>query len=211
MVEGWAWGLSDGPELSARVMDPGDGGSLGGSEVPALAEKTDWVVGLDAAFQMESQREIQQSRRRTGARGDAFLGAGFFPGGLGAETGGATDGGILTLNLSVQSELGSGLVTDFFIGQDGCQAFLQGAKAAFDLAFGLRAGRDQMGSSQGGEGALELGTGSPVIGHGIMTKEAEAVGGHEQGQGVLDKEAAKMLEMIPSGVGGDEDGAEQFA
>ncbi len=88
---------------------------------------------------------------------------------------------------------------------------MQGAKAAFDLAFGLRAGSDQMGYAQSGEGALELGAGITVIGHGIVAKEAEAIGVYHHGQAVLDKEAAKMLEMIPSGVGGDKDGTQEFA
>jgi hypothetical protein len=68
-----------------------------------------------------------------------------------------------------------------------------------------------MGYSQGGESALEFRTGIPVIGHGIMAEKAQAVGIHDQGQAVLDKEAAKMLEMIPSGVSGDKDGAQELA
>ena len=68
-----------------------------------------------------------------------------------------------------------------------------------------------MGYPQGGEGALELGTGITIIGHGIMAKEAKTVGIDDHGQGVLEEEAAKMLEMIPGGVGGDKDRAEQFA
>ena len=68
-----------------------------------------------------------------------------------------------------------------------------------------------MGYSQSGEGALELGTRIPVIGHGIMAKEAEPVGVDDHRQVVSEKEAAKRLEMIPSGVGGDKDGAQEFA
>jgi hypothetical protein len=68
-----------------------------------------------------------------------------------------------------------------------------------------------MGDTQGGEGALELGTRSAVIGHGIMAKEAQAIGVHHHRQAVLEKETAKMLEMIPSGVRGDEDRAQEFA
>ena len=68
-----------------------------------------------------------------------------------------------------------------------------------------------MSDTQSGKGALKLRTGITVIGHGIMTKEAQAVGVHDHGQGVPDKEAAKMLEMIPSGVGGDKDGAQELA
>lgn len=103
------------------------------------------------------------------------------------------------------------IVGDFFIGEDGHQAFLQGSKAAFDLAFGLRAGSDQMGYPQGREGALELRTGITVIGHGIMAKEAEAVGIHHHGQAVLEKKAAEMLEMVPRRVGGDKDRAQKLA
>ena len=68
-----------------------------------------------------------------------------------------------------------------------------------------------MGDAQCGEGALELGAGIAVVRHGIMAEEAEAVGVDHHGQAVLDEQAAKMLEMIPGGVGGDEDRAQQFA
>jgi len=68
-----------------------------------------------------------------------------------------------------------------------------------------------MGYPQSGKGALELRTGIAVIGHGIMAKEAQPVGVHHHWQAVPEKEAAKMLEMIPSRVGGDKDGAQEFA
>lgn len=68
-----------------------------------------------------------------------------------------------------------------------------------------------MGHAQGGEGALKLGTGIPVIGHGIMAKKAEAIGIDDQGYAVLEKEPAKMLEMIPGGVGGDKDRTQELA
>ena len=125
-------------------MDQGDGGSFGGSDVPALAKKVDLVVGVDPSFQVESQMEVQQGCRRTGTGGRPLFCQGFLPGGIGAQFGSATEGGILTLNLSVENDLRGGIAADFFIGQDCYQAFLQGTKAAFDLAFGLRAGSDQM-------------------------------------------------------------------
>ena len=155
--------------------------------------------------------QVQDGCWRTGTRDGALFCHGFLPGGIGAEAGGATDGGILTLNLPVEHDLCGGIAADFFIGQDGDQAFLQGSKAALNLAFGLRAGSDQMSDPQGGEGALELGTGVPVIGHGIMAEKAQTIRVHDQGQAVLDKEAAKMLEMIPSGVRGDKDRAQELA
>jgi len=68
-----------------------------------------------------------------------------------------------------------------------------------------------MGDAQGREGALELGAGIPVISHGIVAKEAQAVGVNDHGQAVPKKEAAEMLEMVPSGVGGDKDCPQEFA
>ena len=179
--------------------------------MPALAKKVDLAVGVDASFQVESQMQVQQAGRRTRTRGGTLLREGIFPSRIGTQAGGAANGVILALNLPVEHDLCGGIAADFFIGQDGHQAFLQGSKAAFDLAFGLRAGSNQMGYTQSGEGALKLGTGITVIGHGIMAKEAEAVGVHDHGQAVPEKEAAKMLEMIPSGVGGDKDGTQEFA
>ena len=179
--------------------------------MPALAQKVDLVVGVDPAFQVERQMEVQQGGRWTGTRDGAPFCQGFLRGRIGAEAGGAANGGILALNLPVEHALCGGIAADFFIGQDGHEAFLQGPKAAFDLAFGLRTGGDQMGCSQGGEGALELGTGIPVIGHGIMAKEAQPVGVDDHRQAMLEKEATKMLEVIPGGVGRDEDRAQKFA
>ncbi len=211
MVEWWAWGLGDRPELSEGVMDQGDGGSFGGSDGPALTQKVDLVVGVDPSFQLERQMEVQQGGRRTGTRDGALFCEGFLPSRIGVEAGGAANGGILALHLAVEHGLCGGIAVDFFIGQEGDQTFLQGAESAFDLAFGLRAGRDQMGDPQGGEGALELRTGIPVIGHGIMAKKTQAIGIDDQRQGVGEKEAAKMFEMIPGGVGGDKDRAQEFA
>ena len=155
--------------------------------------------------------EVQQGGWGTGTGGAALFCEGFFPGGIGAQAGGAANGGVLALPLAVEDDLCGGIVADFFIGQDGHQTFLQGAKAAFDFAFGLRAGSDQMRDTQSGEGALELRTRIPVIGHGIMAKEAQAIGIDDQGQVVLEEEAAEMLEMIPRGVGGDKDRAQELA
>lgn len=155
--------------------------------------------------------QVQQGGGRTRPYGRALLRQGFGPSGIGTQAGGATDRGILVGDLAIQHDLSGGVIADAFISQQRHQPLLQGAEAAFDFAFGLRARGDQMGHAQGGEGALELGTGIAVIGHGIMAKEAQAVGIDDQRQGVLEKEPAKMLEMIPGGVGGDKDRAQEFS
>ena len=113
--------------------------------MPALAKKVDLVVGVDPSFEVESQMEVQKGYRRTGTRGGALFCQGFVPGRIGSEAGGAANDGVLALNLPVEHDLCGGIVADFFIGQDRHQAFLQGSKTAFDLAFSLGAGSDQMG------------------------------------------------------------------
>jgi len=114
-------------------------------------------------------------------------------------------------DLSVQHDLSGGVVADLFIGQERYQTLLESSKAAFDLAFGFRAWGDQMGHAQGGEGPLEFGTGIPIIGHGIMAKEAQAIGVNDQWQAVLEKETAEVLEMIPGRIGGDEDRPQELS
>jgi hypothetical protein len=44
-----------------------------------------------------------------------------------------------------------------------------------------------------------------------MAKEVEAVSVDNHGQAGLEKEAAKVFEVVPSGVGGDKDRAQEFA
>ena len=126
--------------------------------MPALADKVDLALGIDPAFQMERQMEVQPGCRRTGTRGRAFFQA------------------VLRLKLwcdrrccscvrppPVKHDLCGGVAADFFIGQDCHQTLLQVSEAALDLALGLRAGGDQMGEAKCGEGALELGAGIAVI------------------------------------------------
>ena len=203
--------MGHGPELAERMVDEGDGGALGWRNGPTAAEEVDLEVGIDPAAQMERQMQIQKGGGRTRPDGRALLRQGFGPSGIGTQAGGAADGGILVGDLAIQDDLSGRVIADVFIGQQRHQTLLQGSETTFDFAFGLRAGGDQMGHAQGGEGALELGTGIPIIGQGIMAKEAQAVGIDDQRQGVLEKEPAKMLEVIPSGVGGDEDRAQEFS
>ncbi len=121
---------------------------------------------------MERQVQVQQGGRRARTYGRALLRQRFIPSIIWAIAGGAADGGVLVGDLAIQNELGGGIVDGLFVSQEGHHALLQRAKAAFDLAFGLRTGCHQMGHAQGGKGALEFRTGITVIGHGIVAKEA---------------------------------------
>jgi len=192
-------------------MDEGDGGALGCGDGPAAAQEIDLVVGVDSAAQMECQMQVQQGGWRARSDGRAPIHQRLLPGRIGTVAGGAADRGILVGHLAIQDDLSGGVIADVFVSQERDQALLQGAEAAFDLAFGLWAGRDQVGYTQGGKGALELRAGIPIIGHGIMAKEAQAISVNDQRQAVLQQEPAKMLEVIPSCIGGDEDRAQKFS
>ena len=72
--------MRDHPEVSARMMDEGDGGFFGVGDVPALSEEVDPAIGVDPAFQVERQMEVQEGGWWTGTRGGALFPPGFFPG-----------------------------------------------------------------------------------------------------------------------------------
>jgi len=120
--------------------------------------------------------QVQQGGWRARTDGRAPFPQRLIPSRIGAVAGGAADGGILVGHLTIQDDLSGGVIADVFVSQECDQALLQGAEAAFDFTFGLRAWGDEMGHAQGGEGALELRSGIPIIGHGIVAKEAQAIG-----------------------------------
>lgn len=76
--------------------------------MPALAKKVDLVVGVDPSFEVERQMQVQKGCRRTGTRDGALFCQGFLPGRVGAEAGGAADGGVLALNLALEHDLCGG-------------------------------------------------------------------------------------------------------
>lgn len=63
-----------------------------------------------------------------------------------------------------------------------------------------------MRDAQGGESALELGARVAVIPGGLMAEQGQAIGIECHRQAVKDKCAAEVLEVVPSGVGGNKDG-----
>ena len=135
--------MGDRPELSERVMNQGDGGSCGGSDGPASTQKVDLLVGVDPAFQMESQMEVQQGDRWTGTREGALFCQSLLPGRVRAEAGGAANGGVLALNLPVEHDLCGGIAADFFIGRMATRRFCRVPKrrSILPLACGLGATR----------------------------------------------------------------------
>ena len=161
------------PELALRMMDNGHGVLGGGADGPASTQEIDLVVGVDATSQIDGQMKIQEAGVRTGPERIALLGLGQGAGFVRRQASGAADGPVLAGQLAHEQFLGRGIVRDFLVGQEGEHPLLESPEAPFDLSFGLRAGRDQMGDAQRGEGALELGTWVTAIGGGLMAEDGQ--------------------------------------
>lgn len=58
---------------------------------------------------------------------------------------------------------------------------------------------------------MELGAGVPAIGGGLMAEQSQAIGVKSYGDAVEGKSAAEVLEVVPSGVGGNKGGGQEFA
>ena len=207
----WGGRLGHDPELALGMMDECDGMAASGGDGPTAAEKIDLVVGVDAAAEVDGQVEIQQAGVWTGTEDGALLFLGLGAGIIGGEPGRAADGAILACQFAGQEFLSGGVSRDFLVSQQRDDTFLERAKAAFDFALGLRAGRDQMGDAQGGERALELGARIATLGQGLIAEQGQAVGVEGQRQAVEGKSAAEVLEVMPGGVGGDKDGGHELA
>ena len=81
---------------------------------------------------------------------------------------------------------------------------LEGAKAAFDLALGLRGGCHEMGHAEPAPGALEFAFGIAVIVAGTGAEEAQAVGVIDLGQAPGFEGLAEVLAVVPGRVRFDE-------
>ncbi len=199
------------PELTLGMMNNGHGVPGGRADGPASTQEVDLVVRVDPPTQIKRQMEIQEAGVGTGAQHVALLGLSLGAGLVRGQAGGAADGSILAGQFAGEEFLSPGIVGDFLVGQEGQEPLLEGAEAAFDFAFGLRAGRDQMGDPQRREGPLELGTGIPAVGRGLMAEEGQAIGVEGQRPALDGEGVAKVLEVVPSRIGGDEDTPHQLA
>ena len=81
---------------------------------------------------------------------------------------------------------------------------LKGAEPAFDFAFGLGSGRDDVGHAKPAQGTLELAFGIAVVSAGTGAKKAQAIRVDGFRQTVGFKRATEVLEVIPGGLGGNE-------
>jgi len=138
------------------MVDDSHGFLPGWGNGPTTAQKINLLVGIDSAGGLDGQMEVQERGWRAGAGRCAVFGHGSIPRLIGTETRSAANGGVLAHDLTIQQFLGGWVILDPFVSQERDQAFLQSPKTAFDFAFGLGAGRDQMRDAQSEEGTLKF-------------------------------------------------------
>ena len=204
--------VRDDPEASFGVVDDRDQFVGDGGHRPVFAEEIQRVVGVEPTWEIEGQVEVQQRHWGHRAMVVAFFLEGSLPGSVGGQPGGATDVVLVVPgDLRLEQGVGRGVGGDLFVGEQGDQAVLEGAEAAFDFAFGRGVGGDAVGRAQRGEGALELGVGVELVGGGGVAEERQAVGVEAGGRAVGFQERTEVGEVRPGGVAGHEGAAEDFA
>ena len=90
------------------------------------------------------------------------------------------------------------------VSQERDEASLESAKAAFDLAFGLRSRSDKVNHAKAEQSALELASRIAVVVGGAWAKEAQRVGVDSVWQPVEFESAPEVTEVIPCCLGRDE-------
>jgi hypothetical protein len=178
---------------------------------PSAAEEVQGVIGIESALDIEGQMEIQQRHGGHGTQLRTLFLESQVPSRVGGQAGGATDLMLVVpADLGLEQRVGVFVIGDFFVGQQGDEAFLEGIKAAFDFALGLGVGGDAVSGAQRGESALELGMGVEPVGGRTMAKEGEAVGVEAGGRAVAFQGRAQVGEVIPGGVAADEGAGHNF-
>ena len=196
--------MFDDPELELRVVDEGDGGFGRGCDLVIAALEINGVVVVDTALLAQGKVEVEQGLWGCGAEALGAGEQGVFPDGEGDEAGAALAGAVLALEFHLEDLVGVLVGGDFGVGQEGDEAALKSAEAAFDFAFGLRGGCDEVGDTEGSEGALKFALWVTAVGAGAWAEEAQRVGIDGLGNAVFFKGAAEVAEVVPGGVGGDE-------
>ena len=163
---------------------------------------------VDAALAAQGKMEVEQSRGGCGAQARGAGEEGVFPDLERDVAGVALAGAVLALEFHLENLVGVPGGGGFGVGEEGDEAALEGAEAAFDFAFCLRGGGDEVGDAEGAEGALKFAFWVAVVGAGTGAKEAERIGVDGLGDAVVFKGGAEVGEVIPSGVGTDETGGD---
>ena len=173
----------------------GCGGDLQGASI-----ELDGVVVMDLAS--AAQREVEIKKRARGARAHSVVGVQkcLLEDLVGDQAGGGMACIVLAFDFHLEDFVGVGVRGNFGMGQKGDHAFLEGAKAAFDLAFGLRGRGDEMCDIETAQRTLELASGIAVVVGRAWAKEAPGIGVDGLRQAVGLKGATEVAEVFPCGI-----------
>ena len=203
--------VGDDPKLAFWVKDNGDGFEAGGSDGPAAGEDFDGVVVGAAALEVDGQVQIAERWERRRLELGAVLVEGELPGMVGDEAGGAAGAvGVVPGDLLGKEGVGGLEIGDGRGTQQGDEAVLESAKAAFDFALGLRVRGDAVGDAQAEQRALELGTHIIGAGVGSGTEEGKTIGVIGARGAVGGDGRAGGAEVSPSRLARDEGAGDDF-
>ena len=196
------------PEPATGMMDEGDGLAKSRGDFVIVALEVDGVVVVDAAGATQGKVQIEQCGGRSQPHAAfAVLGLGV-PDFEGSFAEGAVDGAVLAGDLHLENLIGLRPGLGAGMGEQGHQAALEGAKAAFDLPLGLRGGCDEVGHAEPAQGALEFAFRIAVVVAGTGPEEAQTVGVDDLGQAPGSEGFAEVFEVVPGRVRLDETAGE---
>ncbi len=192
------------PKFPVRVMYDGDRLACGGCDFIILAFKVDGLVIVDPAHCAEGKVEIQQAGRRWWAKMTPVLRQGIFPDILRDPAGAALASAVLAADFHLEDFIGMLPSLNSGVSQESDDAFLESAKSAFDLAFGLGSRSDKVSYAKAKQGALELASRIAMVVGRARAKETQCVSVNSVWQPVDFESGAEVAEVIPCCVGRDE-------
>lgn len=189
----------------------GDRLARGGSDFIISTFKIDGLVVVDLA--RSAHREVQIEQAGHGCRSDSTIVfqqclVPYFHRYL---AGAALFGAVLAGDFHLENLLRMVVGFDFGMRQKCDHTVLKGCEAPFDFSFSLGRRCDEVSNAKPAQSSLKLTFWIAVITAGTGSKEAQAVGVDGFGQAVGFKSEAKVLEVIPCGLGGNEGACDDVA
>jgi len=190
--------MFDDPEAAVRMVNEGDSFAESGGDFIVVAIEVNGEDVVDAAGTAKGKVEVEQRGWRRGTY------AAFAPLGLRVPdfegshlVDGAIDGAVLACDFHLENVVGLLVSFGTSVREECHESALEGAKAAFDLALGLRGGGDQMCHTKPAESALKLAFRIAVIVAGAWAEETQAVGVNDLWKPPCLEGFTEVLEVIP--------------
>jgi hypothetical protein len=162
--------------------------------------KIDGVVIIDSADAAQREVKVQKGWQRTGTKGAGIFKKSLVPNMDRDLAGASVLGSILASDFHLENLIGLFPILHFGVGHESNEPPLEGTEAAFDFAFGLRCGSDEMGDSQSSQSTLELAFWIRMIVARTWSEKTEAIGINGLRDAVSLKGCTEVREVCPGGV-----------